>query len=233
MVELPVQLSVGDDLARSRLTVFFRLLLALPHLVWLSLWAIAVWVVALIAWVAALILGRLPEWMHRFFAAYLRYSLHLSAYLMLAANPYPGFLGQRGSYPVDVDFAPPERQSRWTVLFRWLLAVPAVVLAGYGVGSLVFTIPLLAWFACLAVGRMPQGFRDALVYGLGYSTQANAYLLLVTPRYPDSAPGAAPAAPPPDHPAPLTVGDDLHRRRPTAFFRYLLFLPHPTSLTPS
>ena len=30
---------VDDDLHRSRLTVFFRLLLVLPHLIWLSFWS--------------------------------------------------------------------------------------------------------------------------------------------------------------------------------------------------
>jgi hypothetical protein len=194
--------------------------------VWLYLWASVIWIVGLVAWVAALILGRLPDWAHRFFTAYLRYSLHLGAYLTLAANPYPGFVGVRGSYPVDVEFAPPERQSRWTIFFRLLLALPALLLAGYGIGLLVLAIPVLAWFACLAVGRMPLGLRDALVYGLGYSTQTNAYLLLITPRYPNSDPEGVPAEPLPDHPVRLSVGDDLHRSRLTVFFRLLLFLPH-------
>ncbi len=34
----PVGLRVEDDLRRSRLTVFFRLLLTIPHFVWLALW---------------------------------------------------------------------------------------------------------------------------------------------------------------------------------------------------
>ena len=33
----PIALEVADDGSRSRLTVFFRLLLAFPHLVWLGL----------------------------------------------------------------------------------------------------------------------------------------------------------------------------------------------------
>ncbi len=35
----PVRLVVTDDLRRSRLTVFFRWLLAIPHLLWLGLWS--------------------------------------------------------------------------------------------------------------------------------------------------------------------------------------------------
>ena len=36
----PIGLIVTDDLRRSRLTVFFRLLLVIPHLIWLTLWGI-------------------------------------------------------------------------------------------------------------------------------------------------------------------------------------------------
>jgi hypothetical protein len=43
----PVKLIVTDDLQRSRLTVFFRLLLALPHLVWLFLWGVVTFFAAL------------------------------------------------------------------------------------------------------------------------------------------------------------------------------------------
>ena len=38
----PITWRVDDELRRSRLTVFFRLLLALPHLIWLQLWGILV-----------------------------------------------------------------------------------------------------------------------------------------------------------------------------------------------
>ena len=46
----PVRLVVTDDLRRSRLTVFFRLLLAIPHFIWLSLWGIAAEIALVIAW---------------------------------------------------------------------------------------------------------------------------------------------------------------------------------------
>ena len=76
MVELPVRLSVTDDLQRSRLTVFFRLLLALPHLIWLALWALAGSVIAPILWLATLIGGRAPQALHGFYVRLLRYSVH-------------------------------------------------------------------------------------------------------------------------------------------------------------
>ena len=42
----PVRLVVEDDLERNRLTVFFRLILAIPHIVWLILWTVAAWIVS-------------------------------------------------------------------------------------------------------------------------------------------------------------------------------------------
>src|SRR5205085_8653969 len=38
----PVRMLVEDDLHRSRLTVFFRLVLAIPHFLWLYFWGLAV-----------------------------------------------------------------------------------------------------------------------------------------------------------------------------------------------
>src|SRR5205823_10957106 len=110
-----------DDLVRSRVTVFFRLLLTVPHYVWLQLWGLLVELVVLLNWLATLVLGRSPAPFHRFLAAYLRYQTHVYAFLMLVANPFPGFTGAPGSYPVDLEIAPPERQRRLTVLFRFLL----------------------------------------------------------------------------------------------------------------
>src|SRR5439155_11136981 len=46
-----VNVEVRDDRRRSRLTVFFRLPLAFPHLVWLTLWAVLAIVAAIANWV--------------------------------------------------------------------------------------------------------------------------------------------------------------------------------------
>src|SRR5213082_3072718 len=100
-MEHAVTLVVTDDLQRNRLTVFFRLLLAIPHYVWLYLWGIAVVVVTLIAWFAALFTKRVPEGLHDLLARYRRSQLHVYSYVVLAAVPYPGFGGEEGTYPVD------------------------------------------------------------------------------------------------------------------------------------
>jgi hypothetical protein len=184
----PIRLVVRDeDLYRSRLTVFFRLLLAIPHFVWLTLWGIAAFVVAFILWLAVLIEGKAPENLHDFVAGYVRYATHVYAFLTLVANPFPGFAGTQGTYPVDVEIAAPERQNRWKTLFRLPLGIPAHLLAS----ALVLPLELVAlfgWFVGLFLGRMPKGLRNLGAYVLRYQAQAYAYSFLLTDSYPYSGP---------------------------------------------
>jgi hypothetical protein len=196
--EDPVTLTVADDLRRSRLTVFFRILLAIPHFAWLLLWGIAALLAWIANWFATLFAGRSPEALHRFLAAYLRYGTQVLAYAALTANPFPGFTGKPGTYPVELVVAERERQNRWTVFFRGLLALPALFISG-AYGSLLVTAAVLGWFSAMVRGRMPLGLRNASALALRYHEQLNAYVLLLTDRYPYSGPTAAeaPTAPEP------------------------------------
>src|SRR5215471_10128628 len=172
----PVRLVVEDDLERNRLTVFFRLLLAIPHLIWITLWTIGIFFVVLVNWFVTLIAGRPAKTLHGWTSAYVRYAAHLSAYLYLTANPYPGFTGEEGEYPIDVVLPGPGPQKRWKTLLRLFLALPALLLAsalGGGLfgggtggggsrggnsqyagvvsrGALASTCAVLGWFAILA-----------------------------------------------------------------------------------
>ena len=108
---LPIQIVVADDLERSRVTVIFRLLLVIPHLIVVGLWGLAALAVSVIVWLALLFEGKAPRSLQGFIVSYLRYSVHVSAYLYLAAGPYPPFGGGEG-YPIDLEIEPSVRQSR-------------------------------------------------------------------------------------------------------------------------
>ena len=178
----PIRMVVTDDLVRSRLTVFFRLLLAIPHFIWVTLWSFAVALAALVAWVIGLVTGRVPDGLHSFIAAYTRYYTHLDAYLWIAADPYPGFTGEPG-YPVDVEITPATPQSRLTIFFRLLLAIPAAIVMSV-LQNVAWIVAILAWFYALVTGRMSKGMRDLQVYCLRYQAQTLGYLMLLTQRYP-------------------------------------------------
>jgi Domain of unknown function (DUF4389) len=183
----PVRLTVEDDLRRSRLTVFFRLLLFLPHYVWLSLWGLAAAFAVLASWFATLARGRSPEALHRFLAAYLRYQAHAYSYLFLVANPFPGFTGAAGNYPVDVEIDPPARQNRWITGFRLVLVVPAVVVA-WVLTYVLYLVGVYLWVVGLLLGRSPEGLRNLGAFIVRYWAQVYAYLYLLTDSYSYSGP---------------------------------------------
>jgi hypothetical protein len=180
--EHPITLVTSDDLSRSRLTVFFRLLLAIPHLIVLYLYTIAFEVVLVISWVVGIVLGRVPNGLHNFNASYWRYRTRVTAYVLLLANPYPPF-GASGTYPVDLEIAPAAEQNRLTILFRLLLALPALVLAYVFFAGLA-VIAVFGWFAGVILGRMPEGLEKLGVFLLSWESQSWGYLFLLTGRYP-------------------------------------------------
>jgi Domain of unknown function (DUF4389) len=248
--EHPVKLVVEDDLQRTRLTVFFRVILAIPHFVFLFLWTIAVVFASIANWIATLVQGQPPAGLHSFMCKYVRYAAHLNAYVTFVGNPYPGFVGEEGEYPIDVVLPPPTQQLRWKTFFRIFIAIPSLILStalggsanirvpaqgngryssGFSGGALGFAVFFLGWFASLARGQMPKGLRDAGAYSIGYSAQTLAFVLLVTERYPNADPTAmlSDVERPAEHPVRL-VGDadDLRFSRVTVFFRLPLVIPH-------
>ena len=190
----PVSMSVQDDLRRSRLLVFFRLPILIPHLVWLVLWSLVAFVTAILAWVWAIVTGEPPRPFHRFLSRYVRYATHVYAFAFLVGNPFPGFVGKPDSYPIELELPAPEQQKRLITAFRLFLAIPALLISG-GLGGALFVAAILGWFVGLFLGRMPAGLRDLGAYSLRYSAQVSSYLYFVTAAYPYSGPSPDPSSP--------------------------------------
>jgi hypothetical protein len=85
----PVRLAVGSG-KLNRLTVLFRIILAIPAgIVSTLLTSGFMTVVIFIAWLIALIAGRLPASLHQALAAVLRYTIRYYGYLYLLTGTYP------------------------------------------------------------------------------------------------------------------------------------------------
>ncbi|MEA2252374.1 MAG: hypothetical protein QOI62_1218 [Solirubrobacteraceae bacterium] len=230
----PVTFEADYAERRSRLTTFFRWILAIPHLIFMYVYALAAGVVAIVAWFALLFTGRWPRGMYDFVAGYLRYSTYVNGYLWLVTDEYPPFSGDPGaSYPVRLDIAPPqERYSRLRVLFRIVLAIPVMIIV-YAMQIVAQVGALLAWFAIVLLGRQPKGLQDMIVLGLSYQQRAYAYLMLITEDWPpftdegygtrvEQAPsfGALPSSPPASTGGrTVTTGAEGDERPPDPFGR--------------
>ena len=87
----PAQLELAYPTSLSRLLIFIKWLLIIPHTFVLYFVQIAAGVVWFIAFFAILITGRYPEGMFRFMVGVLRWSNRVSAYSLLLTDDYPPF----------------------------------------------------------------------------------------------------------------------------------------------
>ena len=79
------------DLARDRLTVAFRIILAIPHFIALFFLGIAWAVTTLIAWFAILFTGDYPPRLYEFAVGVMQWSTRVDVYLLLLRDDYPPF----------------------------------------------------------------------------------------------------------------------------------------------
>lgn len=88
----PASLAFVDaESVRNRLTVGFRLILIIPHMIVVGLLSIAWWVTSCVAWFAILFTGNYPQGLYDFGVGVLRWFIRVEAYLLLLVDEYPPF----------------------------------------------------------------------------------------------------------------------------------------------
>jgi uncharacterized protein DUF4389 len=202
----PVSVSVVPALTnRNRLTTFFRLILAIPHIILVGgvglsiatsqnessttsgigegglLGAVAAFL-AVISWFTIVFAGTHIVGIRQFCAFYLRWRTRAAAYLMLLEDSYPPF--GDAPYPTSVDIVDPVGpRERLTVFFRLILAIPHFIVFIFIFLAWCFTT-FLAWFVILFTGSYPAGMYNFSVGALRWVVRVQAYLLLLVDEYP-------------------------------------------------
>ena len=88
----PARLELNPpETERDLLTVGFRIILALPHIVALWFLGLAWCVTSFVAWFAILFTGKYPEGLYKFALGVFRWSVRVEAYLLLLRDEYPPF----------------------------------------------------------------------------------------------------------------------------------------------
>ena len=181
-----VELVAPLEIARWRPLVHW--LLAIPHFVVLYVYGLALGVVTFLAFFAILFTGNIPRSMFDFMVGVYRYQWRVGSYLYFMRESYPSFgiesgAIDQGTDPARLSVLPAERLSRLLPFVKWLLALPHyIVLFFLSLGA--FFVWGIAAFAVLLTGRWPAGMRDFLVGVTRWSTRVNAYVSLLTDRYP-------------------------------------------------
>jgi hypothetical protein len=188
-----VRVEADEPLRRRRLVVLLRVVLVTPHYIVLSIWTMLVVPAVAIAWLALLIEGRLPSFLHRFLGAFLRYQGQVTAWFDLLSTRYPDPLHTK-EHPFRIELPERLRQRRVVTLFRLPLALPPIVLAS--AFNVVLSIAAVAgWFVALVLGRTTAGLQELGTFCLRYQLETQAYVTLLTSTYPRLAPPAVTTAP--------------------------------------
>ena len=206
-----VDVSVEPALTgRSRLTVAFRPILAIPHVLlvgtpaavgftigWSSwgrpnaqwgtttgvLGAVA-GVCALIAWFAIVFGGEYPAELRRLALYYLRWRVRAGAYLTLLRDEYPPF--GDAEYPASLEFealVSDGARNRLSVAFRIILLIPQFI-AVWLIGVAWAITTIIAWVMVILTGDFPPSLYKFGVGALRWSTRVEAYFLLLHDDYP-------------------------------------------------
>ena len=122
------------------------------------------------------------------------------------------------SSPLQMAFGRSVRQRRVVVFFRPLLAVPQLVVL-YFLNIAAVVLVFVGWFAALFTGRLPESFASFLLGYLRWRVRVEAYLFLLTDKYPPFS-----LDPAPDYPVDVAVQTGRLNRW-SVLFRCFLAIP--------
>ena len=182
--DYPIQLEIDNPERLSRLLIFVKWLLLIPHylvLIVLGIGACFVWIVTFFI---VLITGSYPESLFNYMVGVMRWGTRVGAYLFLQTDQYPPFsLEDDPSYPVRIQATYPPTIARWRPLVNWLLVIPAAIVAW-----LIYVIAevavFFAWFAILFTARYPQSLFDFVTIAFRWQLRVNLFNYWMTEQYP-------------------------------------------------
>ena len=195
----PVNLAVDyPDRKLNRLTTFFRIFVAIPILIILSMlladsfssgndssakWAAGISFTFLPLVLMLLFRQKYPRWWFDWNFNLAAFCYRIDAYLLLMTDVYPS-TDEEQSVHLEMAYPDASALNRWLPLVKWFLAIPHfIVLLCLGIAALMVVI--IAWFAILFTGMYPRSMFDFMAGVLRWNFRVLAYsILLVTDKYP-------------------------------------------------
>jgi hypothetical protein len=190
-IETQIDVSLTE---RNRLTAFFRIILAVPALIFVSSFApsaafsdeavgIFAGLLALPAALAIVVRQVYPSYVLAFNEALLSLQTRVDVYLALLTDEYPS-IEENDIVSVTFPEVDAKQLNRWLPLIKWLLALPLYLV---GLVYLVYAalLTLLGWFSILFTGNYPEVCAEGIVGTIAYWNRVVGYaFLLVTDEYP-------------------------------------------------
>lgn len=202
-VEYPVRFAVDyPDRELNRLTTFFRIIVAIPIIILLSLLTGGSWQTAgagdktLVLTLSAggflflapllmiLFRQKYPRWWFDWNLELQRFANRISVYLSLMDDRYPSTTDQQS---VHLDYVYPDVEhdlNRWLPLVKWFLAIPHYVVLFF-LDIAAFVAIVIAWFAILFTGHYPHPLFEFVEGVIRWHNRVVGYaIVLITDQYP-------------------------------------------------
>lgn len=190
-IETQIDVSLTE---RNRLTAFFRIILAVPALVFLASFSstsafsednlgIFAGLLALPAALAIVVRQVYPSYVLAFNEALISLQTRVDAYLLLLTDEYPS-IEENDLVSVTFPEVDAQQLNRWLPLIKWLLALPLYLV---GIVYVIYAalLTLIGWFSILFTGNYPEVCAEGVVGTIAYWNRVAGYaLLLVTDEYP-------------------------------------------------
>lgn len=189
MSAYPVQLSLDAPLEVARWRPLVHWLLAIPHLIIVSILGNIATALAVISWFIILFTGKMPAGIANFQSMVLRYEMRTYTYAYWMREAYPPFefdvtTTDPATDPTRVDVAPQlEGRNRLTVGLRIIWAIPIVIFLAVVAIAAWFAL-IAAFFVVLFTGRWPEGLRGFVLGVARLAVRVNAYTRLLVDEYP-------------------------------------------------
>lgn len=127
-------------------------------------------------------------------------------------------------YPAQLEIDTPDKIANWRPLVHWLMAIPHMIIS-YVLTIVAEVVAVIAWFAILFTGKMPEGLANMICLALRYQTRTYAFVGFLHEDYPpfefSSTPGEPGGTPVSVTFVPAVSG----RNRLTVGLRFLWFIP--------
>ncbi len=184
--DYPVNLEFNRDHDVQNWRPLVNWLLALPQ--WIVLYVLGI--VAFVLWIVSLFVVLFTERnpFLGFQTMYLRYYWRVSSFAGFMRNEYPPFdfatdTAAAVPDPAVVTVDDPGDMNRFLGFVKWLLAIPHYIVL-WLLGIAVFVVMVIQLFVVLFTGRWSEAMRDFVVGYFRWYTRVQAYVFLLTDRYP-------------------------------------------------
>ena len=195
---------VGYVEERNRLTVAFRIILAIPHVIIASVWGRLAQILAVVQWFIIVFTGKRNQAMWDLQQSYLHYNSRVMGYVDLLFDEYPAFASSALPESVRSDISFEEDADRLTTGLRLIWAIPALII-GIALTIAGGVVLLISWFAIVITGKQSRGMWEFVLKVARFTFQLESYILLMTdtyPRYGEGAMAVSTSTPPPTSFAP-------------------------------